>query len=275
MQRPRVQRMFQASPDPSGGVAQRHRGQGPAAPFPHSRIAMPRHVLLNNVDHRDLTVDTGHGAALGEAVMSAPTFPAEFRNVQSHYPIVFHRDGQGRYQPLALFGLRKGENLFLDGTRWDAAYVPLAMERQPFLIGGSGDGLAIHIDLDSPRVGNGKGQAVFLEHGGNTEFLERMRSILDTLHQGMRDTAAFVDSLQQHDLLESFVLDVELDDGSHNRLAGFHTINEERLGELDGATLQAWNRSGFLQAVYMAMASLSNFRGLIERMNAHVRAAGR
>ena len=45
---------------------------------------MPRHAALNNVDHRDLRIDTGHGAALGDAVMFAPTLTDEFRNEQAH-----------------------------------------------------------------------------------------------------------------------------------------------------------------------------------------------
>ena len=54
---------------------------------------MSQHVLLNNVEHRTLRVHAGHGAAFGDAVMRALTFPAEFRDVQAHYPIVFARDG--------------------------------------------------------------------------------------------------------------------------------------------------------------------------------------
>ena len=117
-------------------------------------------VLLNNIDHRDLRVDTRRGARFGDQTMSSVTFPAEFRSVQAHYPIVFRATGDGGFQPIALFGLREGENLFLDGDGdgWDATCLPLAVERQPFLIGTADDGgLLMHIDLDSPRVGTASG----------------------------------------------------------------------------------------------------------------------
>ena len=78
---------------------------------------------------------------------------------------------------------------------------------------------------------------------------------------------AFVDALQRHQLLESFVLDIRLDDGSDNRLAGFHTIDEARLQALDGTALERLSRDGHLLPVYMVLASLSRFRDLIERMN--------
>ena len=228
---------------------------------------MSQHVLLNNVEHRTLRVRAGHGAELGDAVMRALTFPAEFRDVQAHYPIVFARDGDGRFVPLALLGLEEGENLFLDGTRWDATYVPLSVRRQPFLVGVSGEDRLLHVDLEHPRVRLGGGEALFHEHGVATEYLERVKSVLLALHDGVVATPVFIDALLQHGLLESFVLDVKLDDGSHNRLAGFHTIDEARLQALPGAALEQLAREGHLLPVYMVLASMSRFRDLIERTN--------
>ena len=229
-------------------------------------------VLLNNIDHRDLRVDPRRGARFGDdRGMSSVTFPAEFRNVQAHYPIVFRATGDGGFQPIALFGLREGENLFLtgdDGGHWDATCLPLAVEREPFLIGTSGDGgLLMHIDLDSPRVGTTTGEPLFREHGGTTDFLDRMNSVLLALYEGLQGTAPFVDALLRHGLLEPFTLDVRLDDGSTVKLAGLHIIAEERLRALDGDALARLSRDGHLEAAYMAIASLSNLRILIERMN--------
>jgi len=230
-------------------------------------MPMARHVLLNNVEHHGLRVDTTRSAALGDDLMLALTFPGEFRNVQAHYPIVFHKAVDGRFQPVALFGFREGQNLFLQDSRWLAHYIPLAVERQPFLIGRDGAGEPVlHIDLDSPRIGTTSGEALFLEHGGTTEYLERMASVLQALHEGIAATPAFVDTLLKHNLLESFVLDVQLDDGVQHRLSGFYTIHEERLRALDGEALRDMHRAGHLEAAYMAIASLSNLRQLIERM---------
>lgn len=238
------------------------------------RPTMSNPVLLNHVEHRDLRVEARRGAAFGDDVMYAPAVPAEFRSLQAHYPIVFQRDAAGGFHPLALFGLRQGENLFLDGERWDATYIPLAIERQPFLIGVSGAEPMVHVDLDHPRVRAGTGEALFQGPGIASEFLERARTTLLMLHDGILATPAFVDALQRHQLLESFVLDIRLDDGSDNRLAGFHTIDERRLQALDGSALEQLSRDGHLLPAYMVLASLSRFRDLIERMNRR-RAAGR
>lgn len=229
---------------------------------------MANPVLLNNVEHKDLRVITNRGAEYGDNVMLAATFPAEFRNLQAHYPIVFHKGEDGvTFDAFAMLGFQDGENLFLEGDVWDASEIPLSIERHPFLIGVSGDDMMVHVDLDNPRVNRSAGEAVFLPHGGNTEYLEQVSATLATIHQGLQTMPAFVAALLEHNLLESFVIDIELNDGSQNRLSGFYTIHEERLLQLDGATLERLNKIGYLQAIYMVVASMSKLRDLIDRKN--------
>jgi len=228
---------------------------------------MPNHAMLNNVAHKDMHIITDHGASYGDNVMSAFTFPAEFRDVQAHYPIVFRKIGDGGFESLALFGFQEGENLFLGPQGWDASYVPLAIQRQPFLIGANGEELMVHVDLDSPRVSRTQGEPVFKPHGGTTEYLENVNSTLLALHNGIQQQQAFIAALLRHELLESFVFDIELNNGSQNRLIGFYTINEERLSKLGAAALEELHSVGYLGAMYMQIASLSNFRALIERKN--------
>ena len=233
---------------------------------------MNNHVLLNNVDHKDVRIITRRGAQFGDNVNLAVSFPAEFRDLQAHYPIVFRKTSEGAgFEAVALFGFQDGENLFLEGDKWDANYLPLAIERQPFMIGVSAAGSdpMVYIDAASPRVSTSEGEPAFLPHGGNTEFLERSNSILLSIYHGIDAGAAFVAALLEHALLESFVFDIELDDGSQNRLSGLYTINEDKLAALDGAALLGLHQAGHLQSIYMVLASLSNFRDLIERKNLH------
>lgn len=223
-------------------------------------------VLLNNVDHRDLRVITERGAAYGDDVMYALTFPAEFRSIQAHYPIVFGKSAEGQFQPLALLGFQAGQNLFLGTQGWDAAYLPLTIERQPFLIG-TGRELMVHVDLDSPRISRTRGEPLFREHGGTTEFLEHMSSLLRTIHHGLAGSGAFVGALLEHDLIESFVFDVQLDGAAAHRLAGFYTIHEERLAKLGAGALESLHHAGHLQAIYMIVASVAHFPALAARQN--------
>ena len=231
---------------------------------------MTRHALLNNVAHKDLHVITRRAAQFGDDVMAVMTFPAEFRNLQAHYPIVFSKSKEGVFSPLALFGFRDKQNLFLGADGWDAPYVPLMVERQPFFIGKDANGgEVIHVDLDSPRVtrdaGEKDAETLFREHGGTSEYLERMGSVLATISQGMAATPPFVAALEEYNLLESFSLDIKFEDGAEHRFAGFYTIQEERLAKLDADALGKLHARGYLQAAFMIVASLSHFRDLIAR----------
>ena len=226
---------------------------------------MTRHAHLNNVDHRDLRVVTARGALYGDDIMYTLTFPAEFRNIQAHYPIVFGKAPDGAFTPLALFGFREKQNLFLKDGKWDANYVPMMIERVPFLIGNSPNGKVVHIDLDSARVSRTEGEPIFRAHGGNSEYLEHITGVLGMLHEGIESTPAFILALLEHNLLESFVVDIQFLDGAQHRFAGFYTIQEERLGKLDATALGKLHERGYLLPIYMVIASFSNFRTLIER----------
>ncbi|KQV91971.1 SapC family protein [Pelomonas sp. Root1237] len=222
--------------------------------------------LLNNIQHKDLRVITQRGAKWGDDIMSAPVTVDEFRKLQAHYPIVFQTDGKGGFAPAALFGLQEGENLFLNEQGWDADYLPLSVQRLPFSIGIADDELRMMVDMDSKRVSPGaEGEAVFLPHGGTTDFTENANSVLRTLHEGLQTTTDFVQTLTQHELLESFVLDVERPDGSRGQLVGYYIIHEERLAALDASTVGLLHQADYLQPIYMAIASLSNFTKLIKR----------
>ena len=236
---------------------------------------MDRYQILNNIDHRNIRVRQERSSELGDSLWYVSTFPHEFRNLQRHYPIVFAKnDDLGYFQAVALFGFEKDENLFLVEGGWDAGYIPLNIMRQPFLIGhqhkagGQGEPeKVITIDMESPRVSETEGEPVFLEHGGNTEYLERVNSILNLISQGTERNQTFADVLLGMELLESFVMDVQLDDGSEHRMSGFYTINENSLRERTGDDLVVLNNNGFLEPVYMAIASLSNLADLVERKN--------
>ncbi len=222
--------------------------------------------LLNNIQHKDVRVITQRGARWGDDFMSAPITVDEFRKVQAHYPIVFQPDGQGGFAPAALFGLQEGENLFLNGQGWDADYLPLSVQRLPFSIGTADGELRMMIDMDSQRVSLGaEGEAVFLPHGGITDLTENANAVLRALHEGLEATADFVQTLMRYGLLESFVLDVERPDGSHGQLTGFYILHEERLAALDAEAVGLLHQADYLQPIYMAIASVSNFRVLIRR----------
>ncbi|MDK2760611.1 MAG: SapC family protein [Sphingopyxis sp.] len=239
---------------------------------------MSRHAVLDKNIHRDLHIHTGAGAQWGDDMMATLTVPREFRRVQAHFPILFRREvGRDDFNALALFGFETGENLFLDGDRWDARYRPLSLAIQPFLVGRPADGDGpgqIHIDMGHARIaadGDIDGVRLFDPLGMATPYLEAVAERLGDLDQGYREGAAFYDALRAYELLEPFSLEVTLDNGSVHSLVGFHIIDEARVQALDAAALGALHADGHLMPMFMAMASLSQLSVLIERKNSRLR----
>ncbi|MCH8536806.1 MAG: SapC family protein [Alkalimonas sp.] len=220
--------------------------------------------LLNNVDHLDVKIRTERSPELGDNQMFCLSFPAEFRAAQAYYPILFYKDGNtGQFMPVLLLGFQAGENLFVQQQGWQAGYVPLDIAREPFTIGLQNNERVIHLDTAHPKVSRTTGEALFLEFGGNSPYLQRVAEQLETLHHGMTDAKQFSQQLLALELIESFVLDVTLNNDQQHSLHGFYTINEPRLAQLSGEQLAQLQQAGYLDAIYMMLASQSQFARLI------------
>jgi hypothetical protein len=236
---------------------------------------MARRVLLNNVDHHHLRVITRPSAAWGDNVNQARIFPTEFEDIQREYPIFFRRSAEEGFHAVALLGLDRDENLFLDESGWHARYIPAIQRRGPFLIGlrrdrdgepGDAEPM-IEIDLDDPRVSESEGEPIFLPHGGNSLFLEQMAELLRTIYQGLELNAPMFAAFEAAGILRAVEVDIRLSDDESYKLPGLFAIDEAALAGLDGAALARLHQGGFLRAAFMAAASLGNVDRLIDLKN--------
>ncbi len=235
---------------------------------------MAKHLLLNNITHKDLKIITRHSAAFGDNVGSTLTFPTEFADVHREYPILFQKNPDtGKFQSVVLLGLKSDENLFLDELGgWKANYIPAVIERGPFLIGfqdqsrdgGSERTPVIHVDMEHPRISETEGEAVFLDHGGLSPYLEKISKILNRIYDGMQISDAMFAAFAELDLIEPVNLEIELNDREVYRLRGNYTIHQEKLANLGGADLERLNRSGFLRCAFLAVESLGNIQRLVQ-----------
>jgi hypothetical protein len=244
---------------------------------------MPNFALLNNVAHKDLRVIRDHSSVYGDNETLSVTFPQEFRSIQNEYPIFFQKNSEnGKFVSVALFGLRQNENLFLSDNGWDANYIPVSVKRRPFLIGiqpaKSGEdreSRMVYVDMDSPRISQTKGEPVFLPHGGYSPYLESVVDVLEYIQYGTDLNEHFVDALLQYELLEVVTLEITLKNGDRNNLVGYYTINEDKLATLDAAAVASLHSNGYLQFIYMVLASHSNVVKLINRVESVIAKAGR
>lgn len=233
---------------------------------------MARYELLNNVAHKDLCVVTRFGREFGDAVGMVPAFPTEYAELQREYPIFFRRGGaSGEYQSAALLGFGKEENLYLQGDRWSAAYLPGYVAKGPFLIGfqeqRDGGELrkepVIHVDLDHPRVSFDEGEPVFLPQGGHTPYLQRLISVLGGIHDGVAGGKAMFAAFESMGLIQPLKLEIKLEGEQGIDLTGLYGIDRERLAALDAESLHSLHRRGYLEGAYLVLASMYNMRRLI------------
>lgn len=228
-------------------------------------------VLLNNVDHHDLRVITRHGREFGDAVSQVLVFPTEFESLQRDYPIVLRRSSEGPLRPVALLGLARDENLYLDESGgWTARSIPALMQRGPFSIAAPGDAEGepmIRIEPDHPRVSRSEGEPIFLPHGGNSPYLERVSIVLQTIYAGHRLLDPMAAAFEAAGLLHSVSLEVRVNETEVYAISDVVTVDRARLAALGGDDLAALHGQGFLQSAFLLAASLGNIQRLADLKN--------
>ena len=234
---------------------------------------MTNRVLLNNVDHADLRVIVGHGAIHGDAVNQALVLPTEFEAVQREYPILIRKDSAGAYQAVALLGLDRDENLFLDESGWNARYIPAVQRRGPFSIALQHDARGgeprpmIHIDLDHPRVSRDAGERLFLPAGGAAPYLQSVNHTLGVIHEGLEVIGPMFAAFDELGLIEPVDIEIKLGDGKSYELPDIFTLAPDRVAAVTGADLERLHQSGLLRAAWAVIASMGNIQDLIARKN--------
>ena len=230
-------------------------------------------VPLDNVEHGSLRVRAG-GLPELDSVNQTLVLPGEFEEVQREFPILIRKDDEGQYLAVALLGLDKGENLFLDNDGWITRYVPAVNRRGPFFLAEQpADGpeaeprFAVQIDLDDPRVGEDAGERLFKDQGGTTPYLDQVTRTLHVIREGLAAQHPMFTLLEELGLLQPLGIEIRLDDGKNYNLPGFHTVGAERFLELSGSELERLSKSGFLAATIFIRSSLPNMSRLIELKN--------
>ena len=223
---------------------------------------MTKVALLNNHDHRAVRVQAGASARYGDNQRFVAVILGEFPHLVAHYPILLTKDqNTGAFFAGAMLGFDEGENLFLD-ERGMETYRPLNLQRGPFFTAGT----EVAIDLDSPRLEAG-GKPLFTEQGEPTQYLQSIMALFRDLKPGLEMTKTFVESLVGLKLVEPIDIDLVFDDGSKRKLTGLYTVNQQVLSALPDATVVDLFRKGYLQLIYLMMASLKQVPVLARRKN--------
>jgi hypothetical protein len=229
-------------------------------------------VALDSQSHRTLKLrlpvsDWSVAARLNAVFIAA----AEFGDVCREYPVVFVRAGedeQGRPQvaPVAVLGLSDGENLYLDGPRWRAVYMPALLRSYPFGIARiDAQRFAVCIDGNWSGLSETEGQPLFEADGAPTELLKAVNEQLGLIEREVRNTRTFCQTLFDLDILREMRFDATLPDGKQLGVDGFLTVDETRLNALTDAQVLELHRSGALSLIHAHWVSLGVMRQLVQR----------
>lgn len=224
--------------------------------------------------HIKWSVDIGNYEFVA-TLNSVPLLANEITSAAAEYPIVFSATAaDGNFVPLAVMGLREGENLLLDQSHlFVTRYVPAFVRRYPFVLGTStgSDVLAICIDEDSKVcVQDGtKGLRLFNDKGERSAHLNEVVEFLRDYQARATMSNEFCKRLQELDLLEPMQANITFKnhDEAKLNLTGFFVIKREKLKALkDEELLDLFKKDG-LELIYAHLQSLSNFNRLIDLMS--------
>lgn len=228
--------------------------------------------VLDNVVHANLKVKFQFGDEFRNNVNHTVVFPTEFQALQREYPIFFRQTDDKKYYAVALLGLDKDENLFLEEDRWLARYVPAVQMRGPFALelrekdGSStdfGDPL-VRIDMDDPRVNEEEGESIFLPQGGHTPFFKEMLQVLRRVHVGAQVSNDFFAHLESFGLIEPITVQANYGETLQYTVPDMYTISQERMASLSAEDLHKLNQLGLLEHCYAVMFSAGNMSRLVD-----------
>ena len=235
-------------------------------------------VALDREQHKALRLAPLPDWAVAARLNALFIAGVEFGDACHEYPIVFLRAGEseaGKAQaaPVAVFGLRPDDNLYLQGGQWRAQYVPALLRAYPFAIARmDAERYAVCIDMACPGLSQSGGQALFGEDGQPLEFLQNMQQQLQQIEGEIQRTRAFGEMLLAHDLLQDMRFDADLPDGKKLTVDGFLAVDEKRLSELSDADTLALCRNGALGLIHAHQLSLKHMSRLVQWQQA--RSAG-
>lgn len=202
------------------------------------------------------------------ATNAVPLVAAEMPSAARCFPVVF--TDAAVPQPVAVLGLRAGQNLFVDAQgQWQpGSYVPAYVRRYPFIFLENEDRTeyTLCIDEAAAAVVPGSWNPLFDAAGQPTPLTRSALAFCRDYQAQHEPTQAFTQALAAAQLLVDHRADITLKDGQQLSLSGFKVIDPARFDALPDAEFCRWRTRGWLPWVYAHFASVGAWSGLMDRM---------
>jgi hypothetical protein len=234
----------------------------------------PNIETIDKSRHAKLKVKANPDYAHAKDANLVPVTIAELGVSCGNYPVVFIQNPDRTMRPMALLGLRPGENVYYGKDRWESTYVPRMVHAHPFVIAFDDrlgdDSMVVTACLDKNSAfltSEGEGLALYTETGEETRFLTAANQMLLEIYESEKATGEFMRQLDALGLIEPLELGVKPEDAEARRLTGMFSINENKLRELDVEQLKTLQKQGYLPACYMLLSSMFQLPRLLRLRN--------
>ena len=212
---------------------------------------------------------------------SVPLLATEIANAAAEFPIIFSALATaGEYIPLAVMGLKDGQNLLLNADKkLTTRYIPAFIRRYPFVLGSNKDSdlMTLCLDEDSKFcVHDGsKGMRLFEDNGQQSAHLKDVLAFLKGYQQSAELTNVFCKRLHELDLLEPMQASITFNNRAEANInmSGFYVVKREKLKALSDADLLDIFKKDGLELIYAHLQSMSNFNRLIDLMSTQLEIA--
>jgi hypothetical protein len=235
----------------------------PDIPVPPGYTAL---LPFNRDDFRGKGRAAAGNAAFASTLNSLYLTAVEFFQASRSYPIVFARDTQsGATLPVAITGLEKAQNLFVDDAgNWRAdSYLPAYIRRWPFFTAQVVDDAERTLVCVDP-AGLQDSDTPFIDANGEaTGHWQETVRLIQEMENARRQTLELTAALAEHQLLEPFEAHAVASEGGRLRLAGMYRVSEEKLNALPDKTIRKMMKKGLLSRIYAHLISLENFQRLL------------
>ncbi|MEK8025371.1 MAG: hypothetical protein RLY78_642 [Pseudomonadota bacterium] len=228
-------------------------------------------VALDRIQHRTLKLDAAQRDLTPMRGLNAFFVAStEFADACRDYPVVWVKAGTGddgvpQIAPIAVLGLKAGQNLCLDGDVWRTRYVPAALRLYPFALARvSPEQVVVVIEPDYPGFNAQIGEALFDEQGEPSAFTRDIQQQLELFEQEVERTRLVGRLLLDKGLLRDMRFDATLPGGEQLSVDGFLTIDADKLRALPEADVMLLHRNGVLGLIHAHQVSLGNMTKLAE-----------
>ncbi len=192
----------------------------------------------------------------------------------SNFPLVFIRNpDDSRLVLMAMLGLKTGENIYYGPDFWETTYVPLAVQRNPFIVGlddrvQDGIQLTTCLEMNSEYLNEKEGLPLFTDDGKESDVLVKAQQMLTQMFEASKFTEQFIAKLQELDMVMPFEIDLKMQRGDEVRkITGMFTVDENRMKALSAAELKDLQTREYLAPCHLMLVSLYQLNHLIRRRN--------